>query len=147
MSSEGAHMVARSHHHQRHSIKWEACRHAEFYQTLVLTTNNTLLGAVGPTKPGSPTHRFGIRVSGYWGLLASCDYVFFIRTRPKPAYGRQGLDCDRWARIQFSQVHFGAHRICRICRISPDCFSRAAGTGHWPWPPVGVFNVCTMYIH
>ena len=29
-------------------------------------------------------------------------------TRPKPAYGRQGLDSDRWARIQFSQVHFGA---------------------------------------
>ena len=32
----------------------------------------------------------------------------FINTRPKPAYGRQGLDSDRWARIQFSQVHFGA---------------------------------------
>ena len=27
---------------------------------------------------------------------------FFKYTRPKPAYGRQGLDCDRWARIQFS---------------------------------------------
>ena len=33
---------------------------------------------------------------------------FFNTTRPKPAYGRQGLDWDRWARIQFSQVHFGA---------------------------------------
>jgi len=32
----------------------------------------------------------------------------FAITRPKPAYGRQGLDWDRWARIQFSQVHFGA---------------------------------------
>ena len=32
----------------------------------------------------------------------------FSCTRPKPAYGRQGLDWDRWARIQFSQVHFGA---------------------------------------
>ena len=32
----------------------------------------------------------------------------FVITRPKPAYGRQGLDWDRWARIQFSQVHFGA---------------------------------------
>ena len=32
----------------------------------------------------------------------------FASTRPKPAYGRQGLDWDRWARIQFSQVHFGA---------------------------------------
>ena len=32
----------------------------------------------------------------------------FFQTRPKPAYGRQGLDWDRWARIQFSQVHFGA---------------------------------------
>ena len=34
--------------------------------------------------------------------------VCFYVTRPKPAYGRQGLDSDRWARIQFSQVHFGA---------------------------------------
>ena len=33
---------------------------------------------------------------------------YFCYTRPKPAYGRQGLDWDRWARIQFSQVHFGA---------------------------------------
>ena len=32
----------------------------------------------------------------------------FKHTRPKPAFGRQGLDWDRWARIQFSQVHFGA---------------------------------------
>ena len=32
----------------------------------------------------------------------------FLKTRPKPAFGRQGLDWDRWARIQFSQVHFGA---------------------------------------
>ena len=32
---------------------------------------------------------------------------FFI-TRPKPAYGLQGLDWDRRARIQFGQVHFGA---------------------------------------
>ena len=24
-----------------------------------------------------------------------------LSTRPKPAYGRQGLDWDRWARIQF----------------------------------------------
>ena len=32
----------------------------------------------------------------------------FLWTRPKPAYGRQGLDWDCWARIQFSQVHFGA---------------------------------------
>ena len=32
----------------------------------------------------------------------------FSETRPKPAFGRQGLDSDRWARIQFSQVHFGA---------------------------------------
>ena len=28
----------------------------------------------------------------------------FVQTRPKPAYGRQGLDWDCWARIQFSQV-------------------------------------------
>ena len=34
--------------------------------------------------------------------------LIFFKTRPKPAYGRQGLDWDRWARIQFSQVHFGA---------------------------------------
>ena len=38
-----------------------------------------------------------------------CDLdTFIISTRPKPAYGRQGLYWDRWARIQFSQVHFGA---------------------------------------
>ena len=35
-------------------------------------------------------------------------FVHFLSTRPKPAFGRQGLDWDRWARIQFSQVHFGA---------------------------------------
>ena len=28
-------------------------------------------------------------------------------TRPKPAYGRQGLGWDRQARIQFRQVQFG----------------------------------------
>ena len=36
-----------------------------------------------------------------------------LQTRPKPAYGRQGLDWDRWARIQFSQVHFGAKLTSR----------------------------------
>ena len=36
------------------------------------------------------------------------DEKLFEHTRPKPAFGRQGLDSDRWARIQFSQVHFGA---------------------------------------
>ena len=30
--------------------------------------------------------------------------VMFLFTRPKPAYGQQGLDWDRWARIQFGQV-------------------------------------------
>ena len=34
--------------------------------------------------------------------------IIIMITRPKPAFGRQGLDWDRWARIQFSQVHFGA---------------------------------------
>ena len=33
------------------------------------------------------------------------NLVRFCKTRPKPAYGRQGLDSDRWARIQFSQKH------------------------------------------
>ena len=32
---------------------------------------------------------------------------FFKSTRPKPAYGRQGLGWDRQARIQFRQVQFG----------------------------------------
>ena len=43
-------------------------------------------------------------------LRVLCHLVHqkFKKTRPKPAYGRQGLDWDRWARIQFSQVHFGA---------------------------------------
>ena len=31
----------------------------------------------------------------------------FFKTRPKPAYGRQGLEWDRWVRIQFRRVHFG----------------------------------------
>ena len=31
----------------------------------------------------------------------------FCYTRPKPAYGRQGLGWDRQARIQFRQVQFG----------------------------------------
>ena len=39
------------------------------------------------------------------------DEQLFEHTRPKPAFGRQGLDSDRWARIQFSQVHFGAKNV------------------------------------
>ena len=31
----------------------------------------------------------------------------FHKTRPKPAYGRQGLEWDCQVRIQFRQVHFG----------------------------------------
>ena len=31
----------------------------------------------------------------------------FLQTRPKPAYGRQGLGWDRQAMIQFRQVQFG----------------------------------------
>ena len=31
----------------------------------------------------------------------------FNQTRPKPAYGRQGLGWDRRARIQLGQVHLG----------------------------------------
>ena len=45
-----------------------------------------------------------------WSLslsLSSLTLSFFI-TRPKSAYGRQGLDWDCRARIQFGQVHFGA---------------------------------------
>ena len=46
-------------------------------------------------------------------LQTACNFVvffvvaFFIATRPKPAYGRQGLGWDRQARIQFRQVQFG----------------------------------------
>ena len=40
----------------------------------------------------------------------------FCVTRPKPAYGRQGLDSDRWARIQFSQVHFGPKTLLLLTR-------------------------------
>ena len=51
--------------------------------------------------------------SGYFGisgdpLVHPVIRPIFCNTRPKPAFGRQGLDWDRWARIQFSQVHFGA---------------------------------------
>ena len=45
------------------------------------------------------------KASEPWCLTLRLD---FCTTRPKPAFGRQGLDSDRWARIQFSQVHFGA---------------------------------------
>ena len=33
------------------------------------------------------------------------SWTKFDRTRPKPAFGRQGLDWDRWARIQFPWNH------------------------------------------
>ena len=33
--------------------------------------------------------------------------VNILSTRPKPAYGRQGLGWDRQAMIQFRQVKFG----------------------------------------
>ena len=38
---------------------------------------------------------------------SASDDESFISTRPKPAYGRQGLDWDRRARIQLGQVPFG----------------------------------------
>ena len=39
-------------------------------------------------------------------MISSLDLKqnILFPTRPKPAFGRQGLDWDRWARIQFSQV-------------------------------------------
>ena len=33
--------------------------------------------------------------------------LIIIITRPKPAYGRQGLEWDRRVRIQLRQEHFG----------------------------------------
>ena len=44
----------------------------------------------------------------YSTTFQTCIRKKFTETRPKPAYSRQGLDSDRWARIQFSQVYFGA---------------------------------------
>ena len=44
------------------------------------------------------------------------DEQLFEHTRPKPAFGRQGLDSDRWARIQFSQVHFVTPLIQKTLR-------------------------------
>ena len=38
----------------------------------------------------------------------------FGPTRPKPAYGRQGLEGDRWVRIQLRRVHFGVDTFGRI---------------------------------
>ena len=43
-----------------------------------------------------------------WRIFGVVFESLFCYTRPKPAFGRQGLDWDCWARIQFSQVHFGA---------------------------------------
>ena len=42
------------------------------------------------------------------GAGLQTERATFFSTRPKPAYSQQGLDWDRWTRIQFSQVHFGA---------------------------------------
>ena len=37
-----------------------------------------------------------------------------MQTRPKPAYGRQGLDWDRRARIHFGQVHFDPKNVTSL---------------------------------
>ena len=96
-------MVARSHHHQRHSIKWEACRHAGFDQTLVLTTNNTLLGAVGPTKPGSSTHRVGNLETG--DLLASCYCLFFLyKNKINPFFKLKSRDFELFDVCDFEHL-------------------------------------------
>ena len=48
--------------------------------------------------------------STFWGgqlskIIKTCP--LFYMTRPKPAYGRQGLGWHLRARIRFRQVHFG----------------------------------------
>ena len=40
--------------------------------------------------------------------------VSFLSTRPKPAYGRQGLEWDRRVRIQLRRLHFGVDTFGRI---------------------------------
>ena len=40
--------------------------------------------------------------------------LIIIITRPKPAYGRQGLEWDRRVRIQLRRVHFGVDTFGRI---------------------------------
>ena len=42
------------------------------------------------------------------------SYLSFNRTRPKPAYGRQGLEWDRRVRIQLRRVHFGVDNFGSI---------------------------------
>ena len=55
---------------------------------------------------------FIINVDSIKNDLFNLDFIClesgaFVFTRPKPAYGRQGLGWDRQARIQFRQVQFG----------------------------------------
>ena len=40
-------------------------------------------------------------------LIILITIILIIITRPKPAYGRQGLGWDRETGIQFGRVHFG----------------------------------------
>ena len=65
--------------------------------------------------------------------------IHFYDTRPKPAYGRQGLDWDRRARIQFGQVHFGA-KMSRHQQGDPTdllwCKNVTLPTGGSSWPPL-----------
>ena len=50
-------------------------------------------------------------------------------TRPKPAYGRQGLGWDRQARIQFRQVQFGMDTLWEyITNKGPQLTSFGAKT-------------------
>ena len=121
MSSEGAHMVARSHHHQRHSIKWEACRRAEFYQTLVLTTNNTLVQQhtathnTQHTRANHQQHTFRSSwpnqarlpntqgwESGHWGLAGILSMsIFFYKKRISPFYSLNTCDFELFVMCVF----------------------------------------------
>ena len=50
--------------------------------------------------------------------------VIICHTRPKPAYGRQGLGWDPQATTQFGRVHFGVFQLTRrlLFRFSQGAF-------------------------
>ena len=60
------------------------------------------------------------------------DEQLFEHTRPKPAFGRQGLDSDRWARIQFSQVHV-THGGVQLTSLVQKRHVTHGGSNWPPW--------------
>ena len=88
---------------------------------------------------------FALKAAKHFHLLE-----YFKNTRPKPAYGRQGLDWDSRARIQFSQVQTWryqqrdptdllwcknvtvTHRGVQLTSFDAKTWSLLTGGSNWP---------------